>query len=93
MNARWTYVVKSLLAICILCVIGLLVFGFLSSRGNVWERLTIASMTGLLASIAAMYGLVVIYYVILRPALRRHIKDRRPLTDQEFLNLAEPEGR
>jgi hypothetical protein len=88
MSARWAHTFKSLLAICILCIIGSLGFGFVSSRGDLWERFTIASAWGWCGSVAVLIALAVTCYIKLRFELRGRLRNRRVLTDQEFIDLS-----
>lgn len=88
MTARWERTFKILLAILIFCVVGSLACGFLSSRGDVWDRLAIALAFGWFGSIATVLPTAVICYISLRLDLRRRLRNRRRLLDQEFIDLS-----
>jgi hypothetical protein len=68
---------------CGVCLVGLCITGFLSSKGNVWEKLTIVCAFGMLASVAACLGFVVVTVLRLRNE-RRNIRRRTTLSDEEF---------
>ena len=79
---------QALATIAALNALGLLGFGFLSSRGNIWERLAIVSAFGMSGSFVAAYGLALVYYVKLRLELLPRFRVRVPLTDEEFIALS-----
>jgi hypothetical protein len=62
--------------------------GFLSSRGNFWERFTMALAFGWLGSMIATAGIALVYYVKIRSNLGRLVRHRRPLTDKDFTSLS-----
>ncbi len=88
MSVIWSRAFKSVLTILIACVVGMLAFGFLSSRGNIWERLAIASASGMCVSTAVLIPLIGTCYITLRLELRQRLRNRRCLTDQEFIDLS-----
>jgi predicted RND superfamily exporter protein len=55
MTSRWAHASKTLLASTALCSVGALVCGFLSSRGNLWERFTIVSAFGMICSMIVTF--------------------------------------
>lgn len=68
--------------------VGMLACGFLSSRGNIWERFTIASAFGTFGSMIAAGGMALVYYVKIRFELHTLVRCRAPLTDQDFISLS-----
>jgi hypothetical protein len=88
MTLRWARTFKTLVALIVVCTVGMLVCGFLSSRGNTWESFTIALAFGMSGSMAAALALALVYYVKLRIDLRRHFHGRAALTDSEFIALS-----
>jgi hypothetical protein len=88
MSARWVHTFKTLLAISILSVVGMLWFVLLSSRGNMWERLAIASGLGWIPWAALLIASMVYCYILLRLKLFARLGNRRCLTDQEFIDLS-----
>jgi hypothetical protein len=88
MTPSWSRAFKSLLTIHVVCVIGTLGFAFLSSRGNMWEHLAITSGLGWIGSTAVLIPLMVTCYILLRLELRGRLRNRRWLTDQEFIDLS-----
>jgi hypothetical protein len=88
MTARWALTFKILLAAIVVCAVGLLGCGFLSSRGNLWERLAIACGVGMGGWAIATYGLALVYYVRIRLDTSRRLRSRPPLSDKEFTALS-----
>src|ERR1041384_2457097 len=68
---------------CAVCLVGVCVVGFLSSKGNVWEKLTIVCAFGMLASVMACLGFVVVTVLRFRDE-RTEIRLRPTLSDEEF---------
>jgi hypothetical protein len=81
---RWANTARALVAMTSLCALGMMGCGFLSSGGNIWERFTIAAAFGFIGSMAATFGLVVVYYLKIRFNLSRLVRCRSPLTDKDF---------
>ncbi len=88
MTSRWARTSKTLLAITMVCTVGILGCGFLCSRGNRWERFTIASAFGMLGSMIASAGMALVYYLKIRSDLSRIVRRRAPLTDEDFISLS-----
>ncbi len=88
MTPRWAGASKTLLAITSVCAVGMAVCGFLSSRGNIWERFTIASAFGFVGSMAAAAALALVYFVKIRSDMSRLLRCRAPLTDEDFICLS-----
>jgi hypothetical protein len=88
MTARWTRTFKSLLALNVVCAAGVLGCGFLSSRGDIWERFAIASAFGMGSSAITIYGLALTCYVALRFNLSHRVRRRLRLTDEQFIALS-----
>jgi hypothetical protein len=88
MTSRWARTSKALLAITVVCTVGMLSCGFLSSRGNLWERFTIVSAFGVIFSMIATYGIALVYYLKIRFELNRLAHSRPQLTDQIFISLS-----
>jgi hypothetical protein len=66
----------------------MMAFGYLSSRGDFWDRLARASANGFFGSTAGMLSWALVHYLKLRLELRRLLKNRCRLTDQEFIDLS-----
>jgi hypothetical protein len=88
MTSRWARTSKTLLASTVLCTFGVLGCGFLSSRGNLWERFTILSAFGMIFSMIATYGIALIYYLKIRFELNRLVHSRPQLTDPIFISFS-----
>jgi hypothetical protein len=88
MTLRWARTSKTLLASTVLCSVGVLVCGFLSSRGNLWERFTIISAFGMSCSMFATLGIALIYYLKIRFELSRLVYSRPQLADEAFIALS-----
>jgi hypothetical protein len=69
------------------CAVGMLGCGFLSNRGDIWERHAIATLLGTVGSVIATFGLALVYYMKIRSDLSRHVGDRQPLMDGAFVAL------
>jgi hypothetical protein len=88
MTSRWARTSKTFLASTVVCTVGVLGCGFLSSRGNLWERFTIVSAFGVSCSMFATLGIALIYYLKIRFELNRLVHSRPQLTDQTFISLS-----
>jgi hypothetical protein len=88
MTGKWARSANMLVAITSASAVGMLVCGFLSSRGNIWERFLIALGIVLLGLMFAPLGVAATYYVKIRSDLYRMIRYRAPLADEEFIAMS-----
>jgi hypothetical protein len=88
MTSRWARTFKTLLASTAVSALGMPGCGFLSSRGNIWERFPIALLFGWLGSTIAGAGIALVYYVKIRSELGLLVRRRAPLTDEDFNSLS-----
>jgi hypothetical protein len=83
-------IAQGLVATILLCAIGFMICGSMSSPGNVWEGACIVLVVVLLGSMLGAIGLAAVTYLKLRADVRSHL-GRPPLTDTEFIAmLADP---
>ena len=90
MTSRWARTSKTFLASTVVCTVGVMGCGFLSSRGNLWERFTIVSAFGMIFSMIATYGTAapVLLHAEIRFELNRLVYSRPQLTDEAFIALS-----
>ena len=77
---------QGLVAMSLICAIGVMAFGWVSTRGDVWERVCMVFAVGMFGSLIGALGLVVATYLKLRDELKR-LASRPPLSDEEFTAL------
>ena len=88
MTLKWARTAKTLLALASISAIGMAGCGFPSSRGNIWERFTVALAFVMFGSMSATLGIAAVYYVKVRFDLYRIIRCRAPLADEEFIAMS-----
>src|SRR3954452_8085029 len=76
-------IAQGLVATILLCAVGFMVCGSMSSPGNVWERGCIVLVVVMLGAMVGAVGLVAVTYLRLRTDVRDHL-GRAPLSDDEF---------
>jgi hypothetical protein len=76
-------IAQGLVATILLCAVGFMVCGSMSSPGNAWERACIVLVVVMLSSMLGAVGLVGVTYLKLRADVREH-RGRPPVTDEEF---------
>jgi hypothetical protein len=83
-------IAQGLVATILLCAVGFMICGSMSSPGNSWERACNVLVVVMLGSMLGAVGLVAVTYLKLRADLRSHLVCP-PLTDAEFIAvLADP---
>ena len=76
-------IAQGLVATILLCAVGFMICGSMSSPGNIWERACIVLVIVMLGSMLGAVGLVAVTYLKLRSDVRNHL-GRPPLSDDEF---------
>jgi hypothetical protein len=71
MTVGWSRTFKTLAGIAGVSAVGMLGCGFLSSRGNMWQRFAIAFSLGMSGSMIAALGMALFYYMRIRNGMRR----------------------
>jgi len=77
---------QALVATILICTVGIMAIGWVSTRGDVWERVCMVLAFVMLGSLLGAFGLVVATYFKLRGELQRLIC-RPPLSDEKFAAL------
>ena len=77
---------QGLLATILICAIGVMASGWVSTRGDVWERVCMVLAFVMLGSLLGALGLVVATYFKLKRDLQ-WLVGRPPISDEEFTAL------